>query len=440
MHPLATELNQALSGTIPGTFLSRQAQRLYFPKGIVAQAQEAGRLKARYDATAGVAREQNRPFLLPSLQACFPRLSPAEAVDYAPTGGDPALRAVWRRQQIEKNPGLAGAVFSLPLVTAGVTHSLTLAADLFIDEGDIVLCPDPAWDNYELVLKEKRGADFIQFPFFDEQNRFNSRELGQRLAARAPGSKTALLLNFPNNPTGYALTVTESATLTAELYAAADSGRRLLVICDDAYFGLFFEKDVCRESLFSHLAGLHPNLMAVKLDGATKEDFAWGFRIGFITLAARGLSEAHYAALENKLIALVRVSVSSASRPAQSLLVRLMENNAYRREKAGAFAKLERRYRKMKEIVEGARSNALTPLPFNAGYFLTFRTKGVDARVLRERLLAEKRAGVIALGPDLLRVSWASVDEADLPELFRLIFETADDLTAQTQGPRGEMK
>ena len=37
------------------------------------------------------------------------------------------------------------------------------------------------------------------------------------------------------------------------------------------------------ESLFGLLAGRHPNLLAVKLDGATKELFVWGLRCGFIT-------------------------------------------------------------------------------------------------------------------------------------------------------------
>jgi len=35
--------------------------------------------------------------------------------------------------------------------------------------------------------------------------------------------------------------------------------------------------------LFGKLANAHPNLLAIKLDGATKELFVWGLRCGFIT-------------------------------------------------------------------------------------------------------------------------------------------------------------
>ena len=57
------------------------------------------------------------------------------------------------------------------------------------------------------------------------------------------------------------------------------------MLCDDAYFGLFYHLggESMTESLFGKLTGRHPNLLAVKLDGATKELFVWGLRCGFIT-------------------------------------------------------------------------------------------------------------------------------------------------------------
>ena len=39
------------------------------------------------------------------------------------------------------------------------------------------------------------------------------------------------------------------------------------------------------ESLFGKFANLHPRILWIKLDGATKEEFVWGFRTGFITFA-----------------------------------------------------------------------------------------------------------------------------------------------------------
>ncbi|MBN2352408.1 MAG: aminotransferase class I/II-fold pyridoxal phosphate-dependent enzyme [Spirochaetales bacterium] len=428
MHPLAEDLNRHFQGTIVESLLSKQGRMLYFPRGITAQAQEAGRAKPRFNATAGVAKEKNAPFLLPSLGAAWRGLSPAECVDYAPTGGIPELRRIWRREHIEKNPDLGGVASTLPLVTAGVTHGLAVAADLFTDEGDTLLCAEPAWENYELIFKIKKGAAWSTFRLFGADMKFNVSEIERRLSDAAAPGKTILILNFPHNPTGYSLYNEETEQLIHVLLTAARRGRRLLVIVDDAYFGLYYEDGLFRQSLFARLAGLHENILACKVDGATKEDFAWGFRIGFITLASKGLAREHYDALEQKCLAAVRTSVSSASMPAQSLLVRLLGNQAYKEEKREAFRKLERRYRRVKAILERSPSARLRPLPFNSGYFVAFRTDGVDAPALRERLLKERGVGVIALGPDLLRVSFASVDEEDLEEMFKEIFAAAEEI------------
>ena len=49
------------------------------------------------------------------------------------------------------------------------------------------------------------------------------------------------------------------------------------MLVDDAYFGLVYEDNVFKESIFARLAGLSENIMAVKLDGPTKEDYVWGW-------------------------------------------------------------------------------------------------------------------------------------------------------------------
>ena len=56
-----------------------------------------------------------------------------------------------------------------------------------------------------------------------------------------------------------------------------------MAFTDDAYFGLFYEETALKESIFTRLMDRHSNLLAVKLDGATKENFVWGLRVGFVT-------------------------------------------------------------------------------------------------------------------------------------------------------------
>ena len=131
-----------------------------------------------------------------------------------------------------------------------------------------------------------------------------------------------MLLNFPNNPTGYTPTEAEAKALTAEIRKAAEAGNQIVVVLDDAYFGLVYEEGIAQESLFGSLVDLHPNVLGVKLDGATKEDYVWGFRVGFITFGFKGANAAQLKALENKAAGVVRGNISNAPCVSQSMLLK----------------------------------------------------------------------------------------------------------------------
>lgn len=85
--------------------------------------------------------------------------------------------------------------------------------------------------------------------------------------------------------------------------------KALVVICDDAYFGLVYKKGIDQESIFSRLYHLHENILAVKIDGITKEYFAWGLRMGFVTYGCKNGSRKFYQALEDKTAGAVRATV-----------------------------------------------------------------------------------------------------------------------------------
>ncbi|HEQ71705.1 MAG TPA: aminotransferase class I/II-fold pyridoxal phosphate-dependent enzyme, partial [Spirochaetia bacterium] len=392
----------------------------------------AGEKAVRFNATAGVARQGGRPFIAKSLAELTPSLAAAQIVDYAPTGGDPALRKLWKQALEEKNPTLRGKLYSLPLVTAGITHGFSMSADLFIDEHDSVLIPAPAWENYDLILSGRRTARVAYYPVFNEKNGFNCEGLRDAIGRTGTEEKLGLVLNFPHNPTGYSLAETEANELVKLLAETAGSGRRLVVILDDAYFPLFYEDTLLKESLFARLVDLHENLLAVKLDGATKEYCAWGLRIGFLTLGGKMPAAPEYDALEEKLLAAVRTSVSSACRLSMSLLVRLLQNPEHKSEFAAFHAMLAARYRKVKAILAEAPPGELNFLSFNSGYFLTFHTGKVDAETLRRTLLDRHDIGTVALSPSLLRVTYASVDDHELPELFQTLFAEAARISAHT--------
>ena len=428
MNPLAHELNAILEGTVAGAFLSALGKRLFFPKGIVAQSAEAKKHATRANATIGIATRSGTPVYLPAIRTLVPGLAPDEIFPYAPTQGVEKLREQWKKEICRKNPDIGSAPFSLPLVVPGLTCGISTLADLFVDAGDVLVLPDLHWDNYPLIFETRREARIVTFPFFTAAGGFNVEGLAESLRGAAPKGKVALLLNFPNNPTGYSPTRAEADAVVDTLGRLAREGTRCLVITDDAYFGLFYEPQIYPQSLFARLCGLHENILAAKVDGSTKEDLTWGFRTGFITLGARGLTAEHYDALTRKLMGAVRSTVSNSSILAQNLIIHAMESPERAGEKEEAAALLRARYQRVKAILSKKSSTALTPLPFNSGYFMSFRLHRGSAETLRKTLLTENGIGTIAIDERCLRVAFSSVDLEKLQEVYDTIYAQAEKL------------
>jgi aspartate/methionine/tyrosine aminotransferase len=425
MNPLASELNAVLKGSVADALLSSLGKRLFFPKGIVAQSAEAKKHATRANATVGIATAGGKPVFLQAIRSLIPDLDPDEIFPYAPTQGVEKLRELWKKELIQKNPDIGSASFSLPLVVAGLTCGISTLADLFLDRGDTMVLPDLHWDNYPLIFETRREAVISTFPFYTPKGGFNVEGLRDTLKRAAPAGRVALLLNFPNNPTGYSLSTAEAEAVLKVIGEVAASGVRCLVITDDAYFGLFYEPGIYSQSLFARLCSLHENVLAAKVDGSTKEDLTWGFRTGFITLGAKGLTAEQYEALTRKLMGAVRSTVSNSSVLAQNLILRAMQSPARAGEKQEAARILRERYERVKKILAAKKSDAIVPLPFNSGYFMSFKLLRGKAENLRTSLLAENGIGTIAVSDDCLRVAFSSVDVEKLQELYDLIYAAA---------------
>jgi phosphoenolpyruvate carboxykinase (GTP) len=433
IRPLAAKLNEVIAHENPYVFnmLSPLGKRLYFPKGILAQSAEAKDKANRYDATIGIARENGKPMHLASIMQYFNNLTPAETLTYAPATGRPDLRKKWREEMLSKNPSLAGKGFSTPIVTSGVTHALSLVGDLFIDKGDMVLLPDKFWENYELLFGVRNQALLGIYPFFNTSGGFNVDGLRQALATQAGSGKTILILNFPNNPTGYSITKTEAEQVVKLLYTAAQEGSNLVVVTDDAYFSLFYGEEVLKESLFALLADLHERILAIKVDGPTKEEFVWGFRTGMLTFSSRAFSsgDALYGALEKKVAGAIRSAISNCSQVAQTVLAKALAGDAVAAERLSKKNILQARAKRVYEILSNpAYADLWEPYPFNAGYFMCLKMKGIDAEIYRKHLLEKYGVGVIADGDRDIRIAFSSVDIDMLEDLFSVMAAAARDL------------
>ena len=429
MHPIATELNDILRGTVVEALLSDVGQRMFFPKGIVAQAAEAAHAGVRHNATQGIATVNGEPYALPSVARHYAHLSSAQIVSYAPTGGIVALRERWRTELRAKNSALSDN-YSLPVVTGGITNAISTVAELFANADDALVAAAPYWGNYRLIFAERRAARIIPYDIFSAHGGHNIAMLRDALRRAAAGSgdsaKVLCIFNFPHNPTGYTATTKEAQDIIDALIECAEGGTRIAVLCDDAYFGLQYESGLMEQSLFARLADSHQNILAIKLDGATKEEFAWGFRVGFVTFASKGLRAGHYRALEKKAFGVVRSTLSNCNVAAQHIIHAALDSPTHQQEKQYFYDLIVARYRKVKQVLAAHGDHArLTSLPFNSGYFVTFRCRDIDTERLRTELLKQD-IGIVAIDATHIRVTYSTIDIGHIAEVFDKIFDVAD--------------
>jgi len=422
---LAIELNSVLDGTVAARLMSGMGRRLYFPKGIIAQSAEAKKSAHSANATIGMAYSKGQPLMLSAVKDMMPALTAEQSVAYAPTAGVEQVRQEWKKLILKKNKSLTAEMISLPVVTPGLTAGLSYMMDIFLPEDGIMIASDPCWDNYSLMIEERRNGVYRGIPYLNKTG-LDLESISAAVKEEAKKGVVRIMLNFPNNPSGYSPTKAEAEALAALFLKTAEGGADVMVICDDAYFGLFYEDNIYDQSVFSMLANLHPNILAVKIGGPIKEDYVWGLRTGFVTFGSKGLNENHYSALVTKLMGAIRSSVSCANTPAQYIIMKTLEDPRTATEKIKFRELMLGRYRTVKNfIAKNPDNKALTPLPFNSGYFMSFICSGISAETLRKELLTKHGIGVVSLGEKCLRVAFSSLDEDKIEEVFRKIYDTA---------------
>lgn len=434
MNALAKELNEIIAKENPVVLdmLSDLGKNLFMPKGIVTQSAEAKEKAHKYNVTIGIATDKNGPMFLDSVYHCFTDMKPADIFPYAPSSGKPELRKRWLQKIKEDTPALSAGT-SLPVVTNALTHGLKIVSDMFLGKGDTLVLPGMFWGNYRLTFATIGEAEIATYNTFNEKGGFDVDALLTKCRESAQiNGKIVVLLNFPNNPSGYAPTNDEAKAIAEGLIAIAEEGTKVVAVSDDAYFGLFYEDDIYPESLFGLLSGKSDNLLAIKLDGSTKEHFVWGLRVGFITFGATnsGDQSAMMGALEKKVTGLIRGSISNCPHSSQSIMLRALDNTEFDAERAGKVAIMKGRAASFKRVLkENNFSDQFDFYPFNSGYFMCLKLKKVDAEELRVYLLDKYGVGTISVNKTDLRLAFSCLDEADTDDLFKIIYQACGELS-----------
>jgi aspartate/methionine/tyrosine aminotransferase len=185
------------------------------------------------------------------------------------------------------------------------------------------------------------------------------------------------------------------------------------------------------ESLFGKLANAHPNLLAIKLDGATKELFVWGLRCGFITYGP-GRAESAQAvldALEAKTKGAIRGAMSNSPMLSQSLVEKALASSTIDEERKAKCELLRERAAKVYEVANAPRfRESWDVYPFNSGYFMCIKLKGVDSERLRVHLLDKHQTGLISTAPTDLRIAFSCIEVSEVEPLFDVVHKGIQEL------------
>lgn len=154
------------------------------------------------------------------------------------------------------------------LVTVGVSEALDIAMRAILTHGDEILIPEPCYVSYK-ACASLAGAVAVAVPAKIENN-FSITPAD--LEAHVTNKTKALLIGYPNNPTGAILTKEQLMDI-----AKFAQEHDLIVISDEIYGDLTYggERHVC----FAGLPGMKDR--TILLNGFSKAYAMTGWRIGY---------------------------------------------------------------------------------------------------------------------------------------------------------------
>jgi aminotransferase len=277
------------------------------------------------------------------------------------------------------------------LVTVGVSEALYLAMTAILNPGEEVIIPTPCFVAYQAEVILAGGVPVEVPTYFEDGFQVRADKLE---AAITPRTK-AILIGYPNNPTG-AVATRQPLLDVARIAEKHD----LLVVSDELYDQLVYGvEQVC----FPTLAGMYERTLL--LGGFSKNYAMTGWRIGFAAGPVdliRGLTRIH------------QYTIMSAPTTSQVAAIEaLRSGDTY-------VEDMRREYdRRRKLIVKGLNELGLPTFePHGAFYaFPKIAASGMDEETFAQKLLEEERVAVVpgsAFGPGgegFVRCSYATAYE-----------------------------
>ena len=193
---------------------------------------------------------------------------------YTQNLGRPALR----QALAEYSSNLHGQTIAAERigVTGSGVSALMLASQLVLSPGDRAVVVTPIWPNIAEIPKIL-GAEVVRFPLTVENGRW-SLDVA-RLIGTLGADTRMLIINSPNNPTGWTITRDEQEVLLAHCRQHG-----IWLLCDDVYERLIFRAGETVAP--SMLVPAEPEDRLIVVNSFSKAWRMTGWRIGWLTVPA----------------------------------------------------------------------------------------------------------------------------------------------------------
>ena len=203
---------------------------------------------------------------------------------YAHNLGLPTLREAIAAYTDALHPGLGADHWEPRLaVTSGGVNGLMLACQMLLDAGDEVVAVTPVWPNL-LAQPRIMGGRLRCVPLKvrAEGPRAGAwvLDMDALLASITPATKL-LVLNAPNNPTGWTLDRAQQATILAHCRRTGT-----WILADEVYERLYFSGDTANGSASSFLDVAGPDDRLIVAHSFSKSFLMTGWRLGWLVLPA----------------------------------------------------------------------------------------------------------------------------------------------------------
>ena len=280
------------------------------------------------------------------------------------------------------------------LVTVGASEGIDIALRALVEPGDEVLVPDPSYVSYAPGVTFAGGTCVPVRTDAGHAFKLTPEALREVITPRTK----AMILPYPNNPTGAVMTRAD-----LEAVAAVLRETNIIVISDEIYAELTYEgKHVC----FAEIPGMWER--TITLNGFSKAFAMTGWRLG-------------YACGPTELIAVLckihQYAIMCAPTAGQFAAIEALNSSMQ-----NGFSEVRRMVdaydRRRRMIVSGLRAAGLScHEPKGAFYAFPAVPKGLTSQAFCEKLLWEKKVAAVpgdafgALGEGFFRCSYAASNE-----------------------------